>query len=106
MSYEYGYPWITLPAWKREFRFHPTRLWRMDYAWPDHRIGVEIEGGIWMKGKTGRGGAHSLPTNILRDMEKQNAAHLLGWRVFRFTPGQLKSGEALSLMLDVFAKKG
>jgi len=98
-----GYPWSTLPAYESEFRFHPKRRWRFDYCWPAYKIAVEIEGGLWIPGRTGRGGAHSLPTNILRDMEKQNAAGLLGWRIFRFTPRQFRTGEALRFMMDVFA---
>ena len=81
-----------------EHRFHPTRKWRFDYAWPDHKIAVEIEGGIWMKGR----GAHSWPVNIIRDMEKQNEAGKLGWRIFRFQPKDLKNGTAMAFMIDVF----
>ena len=88
----------------REYRFHPTRKWRFDYCFPSVMAAVEIEGGIWIKGTSGRGGAHSLPSNIIRDMEKQNAAGLLGWRVFRFTPEQLRSGKAQSFMLKVLGR--
>jgi very-short-patch-repair endonuclease len=85
-----------------EYKFHPIRKWRFDYAWLDRKIAVEIEGGIWIRGASGRGGAHSLPSNIIRDMEKSNAAQALGWRVFRFTPQQLKTGEAQNFMMRVF----
>lgn len=74
-----------LPTPVSEHKFHPKRRWRFDYAWPDKLTAVEIDGGIWRKG----GGAHSRPSNILRDMEKINAAVLLGWRVLRFTPDRL-----------------
>ena len=79
-----------------EYRFHPTRKWRFDYAWPTKKVAVEIEGGIWI------GGAHVRGKHFLSDCEKYNAAGLLGWRVFRFVPGQLKKGEAQSFMIDVF----
>ena len=84
-----------IPAPVVEFAFHPTRAWRFDRAWPKDRLAVEIEGGIWMKGKTGHGGAHTLPTNVLRDMEKYNAAVLLGWRVLRFADTHLNSPYAI-----------
>lgn len=85
------YPLVTLcraaglPEPIPEYKFHPLRKWRADYAWPIHKVITEIEGGIWMAG----GGAHSRPANILRDMEKYNAAALLGFAVLRYTPQQL-----------------
>jgi very-short-patch-repair endonuclease len=85
---------LLLPVPEKEFRFHPTRRWRFDYAFPKEKLAIEQEGGIWIKGRSGKGGAHSLPTNILRDMEKQNEAAILGWRVLRFTPDQVKRGLA------------
>jgi very-short-patch-repair endonuclease len=90
---------MKLPLPAKEHRFHPDRRWRFDYAFIADRLAVEIEGGIWIKGKCGRGGAHSLPSNILRDMEKNNAAVLLGWRILRFTPEQVKNGTAI-LMIE------
>jgi hypothetical protein len=65
-----------------EYEFHPTRKWQFDYAFPLLKIAVEIEGGIWRQG----GGAHSHPLNIERDIEKYNAAAILGWRVLRYAP--------------------
>lgn len=91
-----------LPAARAEYRFHPSRLWRFDYAWPEYKIAVEQEGGIWIKGRAGRGGAHSAPLGILRDMEKNNEAVKLGWKVFRFTPRELQKGIAASFLTDVF----
>lgn len=73
------------------YRFDLNRKWEFDFAWPDVLIAVEIEGGIWRKG----GGAHSHPTNILRDIEKYNHAARAGWRIFRFTTDMVDSGEAL-----------
>lgn len=81
-----------------EFKFHPTRKFKFDFAWPDKMVAVEKEGGIWMRG----GGGHSHPIWILRDMEKGNLAAMLGWRVFRFTPQQLKCGEGQNFMRKVF----
>lgn len=71
----------------REWKFWPTRKFSFDRAWPGEKLAVEIEGGIWRRG----GGAHSHPTSIMRDIEKYNAAVLLGWRVLRFSDYHLKS---------------
>ena len=63
----------------KEYRFHPTRKWRFDYAIPSHLIALEVEGGVWT------GGRHIRASGFLGDMEKYNNAALLGWRVFRTT---------------------
>mgnify|MGYP003588544369 CR=1 FL=1 len=35
----------------KEFRFHPKRMWRFDYAIPDEKIALEVEGGVWSQGR-------------------------------------------------------
>ena len=83
--------------YEREFRFHSERKWRSDFfVKPD--LLLEVEGGIWMKG-----GAHSLPSNIERDIEKQNAAVLLGYRPLRFTPQMVKKGLAIESVVKALA---
>ncbi len=66
----------------REYRFHPTRKWRFDFAWPDYKVAVEVEGVLWQGG----GGRHQRVQGFLRDAEKYEAATLLGWTVYR-VPG-------------------
>lgn len=80
-----------------EYRFHPTRRWRFDYAFVDRKIGVEIEGGIWS------GGRHTRGSGFLGDMEKYNQAVKMGWAVFRFTPTELKKGIAQAFIKEVLA---
>lgn len=75
-----------------EYVFAPPRRWRFDWAWPNKKVAVEQEGGIWIAGR------HSRGAGMMKDMEKYNEAALRGWRVFRFTPQQLKSGEAYSIV--------
>ena len=69
-----------LPTPHREYQFHSTRKWRFDYAWPDRRVALEVEGGIWT------GGAHGRGTGITRDIEKYNYAAAMGWLVIRCVP--------------------
>src|SRR5690606_39740371 len=40
-----------LPEPVREYRFHPERRWRFDFAWPDLRVAAEVEGGIHIGGR-------------------------------------------------------
>jgi len=63
-----------------EYRFHPVRRWRFDYAIPEHKIAIEIEGGAFVSGRHTRG------VGYLNDMEKYNEATILGWRLLRYRP--------------------
>ena len=85
---------MEIPEPEREYLFHPTRKWRVDFAWPKRRLFVEIEGGIWRRG----GGAHSHPSNIERDIEKGNAITMAGCFLLRVTDKMIKSGEAFELV--------
>ena len=67
----------------KEYKFHPVRKWRFDYAIPKHKIALEVEGGVWT------GGRHTSSTGFLKDMEKYNTATLMGWKVLRTTPDEL-----------------
>lgn len=69
----------------KEYKFHPERRWRFDFAIPQYKIAIEVEGGIWTRGR------HTRPKGFLSDMEKYNMATLMGWRVFRTTPRDLYS---------------
>lgn len=79
-----------------EWRFHPVRRWRLDYFWPKHKVAVEINGGIWSRGRHTRGGG------FLGDMTKLNYAQQMGIRVFQFTPQELKNGICQTFMKNVF----
>lgn len=68
-----------------EYRFHPVRLWRFDYALPSYRVAIEVEGGVWTAGR------HIRPQGFLGDVEKYNAAATLGWRILRTTPQDMLS---------------
>lgn len=66
-----------------EHRFHVTRRWRFDYAWPEHQLALEVEGGVWV------GGRHTSGAGFVKDMEKYNEAACMGWRIIRCQPRQL-----------------
>ena len=85
-----------IPLCEEEYRLHPTRRWRFDYAWPDHKIALEVEGGVFTRGRHTRG------KGFLGDIAKYNEATRLGWRVFRCTPQQMKTGEIFDWLKEVF----
>lgn len=67
----------------REFRFHPSRLWRFDLAVPELLLAVEYHGHAGFVGKGASG--HSTIPGLTNDCEKVNQARILGWTVFAFT---------------------
>jgi very-short-patch-repair endonuclease len=92
-----------LPPPAREYRFHPRRRWRFDFAWPLYKVAAEVDGGIYSRGRHVRG------SGFERDAEKRNAAVLAGWQVLHFTSRHVKSGTAVqaieSLMRNGEVKK-
>lgn len=87
---------IGLP-YAREYRAIAGRRFRFDFVIgePDKdRLLVEVQGGIWMRGKSG----HSSGRGLARDYEKYNLAVLQGWRVLLMTREMIESGRAVSLV--------
>ncbi len=74
----------------REYRFHPIRQWRFDFAWPELKLAVEVEGGTWSNGRHTRG------SGFEEDCEKYSQAMVLGWNVYRCTGDMVKSGAAIN----------
>lgn len=62
-----------------EMKFHPLRRWRFDFAIPKYKIAIEVEGAVWINGRHTRG------SGFIKDIEKYNAATILGWRVLKYT---------------------
>ena len=77
-----------LPEPEREYRFAPPRRWRFDFAWPEHKVAVEIEGGLF------KGGRHQSLDGFLKDAEKYEAALLKGWTVYRCPGPWIAEGSA------------
>ena len=81
-----------LPAVTREFKFAPPRRWKTDFAWPDFRLILEVEGGAYTHGRHTRGASY------VADMEKYNELAIRGFFLLRVTPGQVETGEALQVV--------
>lgn len=75
-----------------EFKFHPTRKWRFDFAIPDLKIAIEIDGGLFIYGR------HNHAVSMIKDYEKFNSAAALGWVVLKFIPSQLDKVATLDLI--------
>lgn len=86
----------------REYEFAKSvgRKWRIDFAWPDVKLGVEVEGLVVRRiGKqlvtTGR---HAHPEGFREDARKYATAAILGWTLLRFERDMVTKGEALAFV--------
>lgn len=84
-----------LPEPVEQYQFCPSRKWRADFCWPGERLIVEVDGGVYTQGRHTRGDGYE------RDCEKLAMAVVLGYRVMRFTTGQVTSGFALEMIEKV-----
>lgn len=86
---------VGIPRPIAEYKFHPVKGWRFDYAWPDQMIALEVEGGIWTNGR------HSRGSGMKKDMEKYNAAAINGWRMLRVVPTELSSTNTIKMLQQI-----
>jgi len=112
-----------LPEPTQEYRFHPVRLWRLDFAYPEKKIAIEVDGGGWgrpvvcnrchqtvMRYVNGRsypvreGGRHHTAKGSEADNEKKNALAEMGWRVVTYNPSHIKDGSALQNLRKVLGE--
>lgn len=65
----------------RNYFFLPDRDFELDFAFPEARLAVEIQGM-----------AHRIKANFKRDIEKRALAMLAGWRVLELDGDAVRSG--------------
>jgi hypothetical protein len=92
-----------IPDPEFEYRFHETRKWRFDIAWPTQPeqnsirkdyggVYLEVQGGIWM------GGGHNRGAQMKKDWEKYNTATEMGWRPLFVEPCDLLKRETAEMI--------
>lgn len=107
----------SIPAWQRDYVFHPTRKWELDFAWPELRVYLSIEGGVYRSShrsvrrvtlmyRTASGElvpVRGTKDGLANDLEKHTEAAILGWIGVRATGSMVDSGLALSLLKRAIA---
>lgn len=81
---------VPLPVF--EYEFCMSRKWRFDLCWPDRKVALECQGGIWKQGRHTRGAA------LLKEWEKLNMAAICGWRILYCQPADLCTMATLRLI--------
>lgn len=91
-----------LPEAVREYPFAQSlkRRWRFDFAWPESKVALEVEGGTWV------GGAHNRGQHMASDMEKYNFAALMGWLVLRVNNHMVEDNRAADLVRAALLQRG
>ena len=77
-----------LPEPTRFYNFHG---WEIDYAWTVLLVGVEIQGGTYLKK-----GAHVYGKGFKRDCMKRNKAQLEGWILLTADKDMVQSHEFMN----------
>ena len=90
-----------LPEPERQAALVPLRRFRWDFYWPQAKLGVEVNGGLWLPR-----GAHSGGSGTERDYEKAALGALQGvWTLF-VSGRQIKSGQALGWIEALLHRSG
>jgi hypothetical protein len=86
------------PEPEAEVQVVPERRWRFDLAWRRHLLAVEVQGGLFVKGRHTQGAA------LVREFEKLNAAAVRGWAVLLVTPEQVTGGPLTDALGEFFGR--
>ena len=91
-----------------KFALDVERKWAFDFAWPQFLVAVELNGIVsgFCNGRTVDCGGHGTVVGRTRDMDKGNAAILLGWSVLVFSQSHVSSGDAIIVTQRVLVSKG
>lgn len=77
----------------REYIPFPPRKWRLDFAWPERKLAVEIESSV-----------HRIRNRFASDIPKYNRLALEGWTLLRFTRQMVESAEAIDTVKAVLSR--
>lgn len=85
---------LPTPEIQHEPFTHLGRKHRIDFAWPEHRIALEVQGG-----------AHGVQHQQTADTEKLFLLQYEGWFVITATPADLGNGKALARIQAVLHRR-
>ena len=93
-----------IDAWENDFqerysRSKRSKRYRLDFAHALSRTGIEIQGGVYNRGR------HVTGSGYERDCRKYNLAYTSGWTIFLLTAAMAKDFAWLSLIASHISAK-
>lgn len=79
-----------LPAPVREHHHIPGRKFRIDFAWPDRKLGVEVQGNV-----------HRIKERFEADITKRALGMMAGWRILEVSGRAIRDGRAIEWLKDL-----
>ena len=79
-----------------EYRFDSKRKWRCDFAFPEIKLCIEIDGGVWMSAHNKKS-RHFYGQGAVNDMEKMNALTEHGYYLLRYQPNKIDYNQILKV---------
>jgi very-short-patch-repair endonuclease len=83
-----------LPQAERNWYHIPDRMFTLDFAWPDKKIAVEIQGH-----------AHRIRSKFAADIEKRALALLSGWVVMELSGAEVRSGRGIEWFVQLWKQR-
>lgn len=93
-----------LPEPVFEFVFHPERKFRFDLAWPDYKVALEVQGGLFAN-KAGKVGRHARGAALMQEHVKLNLAASLGWLVLFCIPRDVATMGMVKLICETLSRR-
>lgn len=84
-----------MPMPLREFKFMEGRDWRLDYAWPDFMLAVEVQGMV-----------HRIKQRFLADVEKLAYAQMHGWTVLLIAGQDIRAPRGVMWLATLLEQRG
>jgi hypothetical protein len=88
-------PWLEHLEYRKQTESARCRKWIADYAWPEVKVLVDVQGGVWHKS------GHSSPKGLLRDYARAITAAAGGWLFIPVAGEQLTKND---YYLDLIAQ--
>lgn len=92
-TFELGIRALKFPPWERNLVFLEGRKFEIDFAWPQWKVGIEIDGHV-----------HRIQERFNSDIEKHALALLAGWTIMRIGGRDIRSGRAFTWAEQLLAK--
>ncbi len=94
-----------IPAWEVDFQERyslskRSKRYRLDFAHPISRTGIEIQGGVYNRGR------HVTGSGYERDCKKYNLAYTSGWTIFLLSSTMAKDAKWLALIAAHISSSG